>query len=511
MSVVRRFMAAFEGSDLAHGKTTVGRVARNGKAEAKSVIVREPTTEALVEAHLSGQRGLGSIPINSKNLCRFGVIDVDEYDLDHRAVQSRVSKFNLPLIVCRSKSGGAHLYLFLDDWYEARLVREYLGEMASALGYAGRELFPKQDHILIDRGDVGNFINLPYFDAENTVRYAVDEDGEAMDLEAFLDCVERSRVPLSRLEKIEYGQPREDLKHFPPCLERLLSQGVTEYRNVVLFNTTVTLKKAHPDNWQQALEEMNVRHCPTPLEAAEIVNLQKQHEKKDWGYQCKATPLCDFCDRELCKTRKYGVTSGGPIDFPKLAGMSVLMSDPKVFFLDMDGKRLQLSARQLHSQSEFQQACIEQIQRRPPSMKESDWSGIVNGLLQGAIQIEAAPELTLQGQLEQHLRDYCTSGIRAMVPEEMVMGKPWTDKGLTKFTFAGFLEFLRQRNMQPVTRVQIQNFLKDMNGGDNCNGHQGVRKEDGTMTTIRVWWVPAYDDKQVNMRSEDDNEGQIPF
>jgi len=59
--------------------------------------------------------------------------------------------------------------------------------------------------------------------------------------------------------------------------------------------------------------------------------------------------------------------------------------------------------------------------------------------------------------------------------------------------------------------VQIQNFLKDMNDGKGCNGHQGVRKEDGTMTTIRVWWVPAYDDKQVNMRSEDGDDGQIPF
>jgi hypothetical protein len=99
-----------------------------------------------------------------------------------------------------------------------------------------------------------------------------------------------------------------------------------------------------------------------------------------------------------------------------------------------------------------------------------------------------------------------------MVPEEMTMGKPWADKGQTKFTFSGLMEFLKFRGFTNVTRVQIQNFIKDLNAGASCNGHQAVRKEDGTTTTLRVWWVPAYKESHVDMRAENrDAREDIPF
>jgi len=103
MSTAAKFLSAFEGSEVAHGQTTVGRTARNGKAEAKSMIIREPLTEDLVERHLSGGGGVGSIPINGNNLCRFAAIDVDDYDLDLQEVNRRVQAVNLPLVLCRSK------------------------------------------------------------------------------------------------------------------------------------------------------------------------------------------------------------------------------------------------------------------------------------------------------------------------------------------------------------------------------------------------------------------------
>ena len=52
MSIADRFMAAFKGSDLAHGQTTIGNKRRNGKTEAKSFIVKQPLTKELIEEHL---------------------------------------------------------------------------------------------------------------------------------------------------------------------------------------------------------------------------------------------------------------------------------------------------------------------------------------------------------------------------------------------------------------------------------------------------------------------------
>ena len=512
MSLARRLLLAFEGSDLAHGRTTVGRVARNGKAEANSFVIREMMTEGHVEAHLAGKQGVGAIPINSKNECKFGAIDVDDYDLDHKALAAKIKRQNLPLVHCRSKSGGAHLYLFLDKWYPAVMVREYLTEAAAILGYAGREIFPKQDKILFDRGDVGNFINTPYFNADETVRYAFSETGEALTLEEFLDKVEATRVPLSKLEVVSDAPPREDLKDYPPCLEQIIQQGViNQYRNVTLFSLIVAHRKANPENWKKLLEESNVRYCDEPLPAEEIVNLQKQHDKKVYGFQCTVQPLCNFCNKDLCRSRKYGIGGGGMAEFPKLTGMTILNSNPKMFFLDYEGQRLELTSDQLSGQAAFQKACIEQVNMMPPGIKATEWNKIVNELLQTAVKLEAPPELTLRGQFEDFVREYCTSNIKAMAPEEMVMGKPWTEKGLTKFTFSGLTEFLKFRGLTTVTRVQIQNFLKDLNGGANCNGHQAIKKEDGSSTTIRVWWVPAYEESFVDMRSETRRETSVPF
>ena len=58
-----RFLDLFKGFQEAHGQTEVLNYQRNGKQKAKSFIVREPLTIALVEQPLEGKQGVGSIPI----------------------------------------------------------------------------------------------------------------------------------------------------------------------------------------------------------------------------------------------------------------------------------------------------------------------------------------------------------------------------------------------------------------------------------------------------------------
>ena len=107
MSSAQRLLAAFEGSKAAYGETTVGRIGRKGKAEAKSFIRQGLMTEVMVQAHIDGKQGVGAIPITQESTCRFGALDVDVYDLDHKALQKKIQTLKLPLIHCRTKSGGA--------------------------------------------------------------------------------------------------------------------------------------------------------------------------------------------------------------------------------------------------------------------------------------------------------------------------------------------------------------------------------------------------------------------
>jgi hypothetical protein len=503
-------LAAFEGSKVAHGTTKVGRTGRTGKAEADSRIVREPLTEAKIEAHLRGGTGVGGIPINVDNQCKWGALDIDVYDLDHKALQQKIQKLKLPLVHCRTKSGGAHLYLFLDQFYDAKNVREFLTEFAIALGHSGCEVFPKQDTILSDRGDVGNFINMPYQNADMTMRYAFNEQGEAMDLGEFLDRVEASRVSLSQLEGIQLSKKRKYFTDGPPCLEHLFADGlVSTDRNKSLFNCGVYCRKKSPDDWVREMEDMNRRLFTDPLGSSEVAGVQKSLDRKDYGYTCKDEPFKSHCDVQLCRTRPHGIDSNTP-DMPKLGGLTILMSEPRLYFMDVDGHRIQLNTEQLQSQTLWQREVMEQSTVMPPKIKEPDYQGKIAQMLRDATRLEAPEELTVRGQFKEVLRQYCTSRIRAMEPAELKMGKPWTEKGRTMFTMPGLEEFLRQRHFNYRSRAEIQEHLKAINGTEHCHGHKAIPKEGGKPSTVRVWWVPAFEEDEVSLNVKE-IENDVPF
>lgn len=509
MSDIKRFMSAFEGSDAAHGHTKIGNTRRNGKTEAKSFVVRKPLTEANISEHLSGVAGIGAIPIRSDNKCRFGAIDIDTYPIEHQALVKKLRQIKAPIIVCRSKSGGAHLFLFLDDWYLAVDVREYLIEIAAAIGHSGCEIFPKQDQILVERGDVGNFINLPYFQAESTTRYAVQANGSSLTLEGFLTLVEKSRVPLSALEKIDLGTQRDLFSDAPPCLQLFLSNGIPEgTRNKVMFNVGTYLKKKYPEDWKAHFEEVNQKHCTPPLPATEIVQIQGQLDKKDYGYQCKEEPMCSHCNKSLCRSRQYGIGRHDDL-IPTISGLTILLSEPRLYFLDVDGKRLELSTKQLQIPLQFQEACMEQLNYMPPLLKPTEWQPMVNEMMTHATTIEVPEELTTAGQFKELVIMFCTSRIRAMSPEELELGKPWTEEGKTYFKIKGLQEFLKHRSFTKYTRPQMQERLKAMNNNEDCTKNYRYKNEKGEWKRTRVWWINEIKDTEVELPTGEESHEPI--
>ena len=509
MSDAKKLIEAFEGSGAAHGTTVVGRTGRNGKAESDSRVVRGALTEEKIQAHIEGKMGVGSIPITQDNMCKFGALDIDTYDIDLKALNDKVHEMKLPLIMCRSKSGGAHLYLFTKDWEPAALVREYLTEMSVALGYSGCEIFPKQDKILADRGDVGNFINMPYFGGDITTRYALDAKGDSMTMAQFHKAVGKARVSASDLDAMSFGGERSHFTDGPYCLEVIASQGaVTEFRNIFMFNVGVYCRFKWPDDWKKHHEEYNRMLCSPALEAGEIVDLQKSLMKKDYFLQCEICPLKDHCDKKICKSRPFGIGSSAP-DAPDVGGLTIMLSEPRMYFMDVDGQRLQLTVEQLQNQTLWQRSCMDQLSMMPPLMKANDWQQMVNGLMSKSVKMEVPEELTISGQFKELLTNYCTSRIRAVAPEEISMGKPWTEDGLTKFTMSGITQFLKNRGFTEYNRAEIQEQIKNMNGGMDCYGHLNLRKPDGSRTSIRVWWVPAFENETALQNVEIEND--IPF
>ena len=108
-----KFKSIFLGLEIAYGQYQPGERGENGKQKGKAYIVRGIVTDDLWSNHLEGKGpALGIIPITKDNSCRWGCIDIDEYNFDHLSLIKSIRKLNFPLIVCRSKSGGAHVFLF---------------------------------------------------------------------------------------------------------------------------------------------------------------------------------------------------------------------------------------------------------------------------------------------------------------------------------------------------------------------------------------------------------------
>ena len=87
----------------------------------------QKTIKHFVLDHLDGKDpSLGIIPIMDDGNCRWGCIDIDDYKLDHKKLLKQIKQLELPLISCRSKSGGAHVFLFIDGVVPAKAIRKKL-------------------------------------------------------------------------------------------------------------------------------------------------------------------------------------------------------------------------------------------------------------------------------------------------------------------------------------------------------------------------------------------------
>ena len=206
-----RFMALFAGLERAFGQYSVPPGAKadaRGKIEGKAITVTDRRlTRADWEAHLSGECGLGVVPIREDNACLFGGIDIDIYPIDHREIYEACREYGIPLILCRSKSGGGHGYLFLSEPVPALVLRGKLRECAAAIGYPDAEVFPKQD--VIDNGGHGNWINMPFAGGDRSLRYAYGDDG-ALTPDEFLDFAKSRRITAAALAAITVPDARTD-------------------------------------------------------------------------------------------------------------------------------------------------------------------------------------------------------------------------------------------------------------------------------------------------------------
>ena len=461
-----KFKSIFLGLDIAYGQYQPGERGENGKQKGKAFICRGDVRDSLWSDHLEGKGpALGIIPITQNNDCRWGCIDIDEYNFDHLSLIQSIRKLNLPLIVCRSKSGGAHVFLFTKENIPASLMQSKLKQFAKTLGYEGSEIFPKQTEILVERGDTGNFLNLPYYNNTKGLRYAFDDNGDALTLEQFYIAYDKYSCTRRDVEAIQITtEKREEAFPLgPPCLNKLASIGFGQgSRNNALFNIAVFYKQSQPDTWEDKIVEANLKHMDPPLSNNEVQQLIKSVNRKGYDkYRCKDAPINSVCQSGLCRTKRFGVGYGEE-EMPVLGSLTKYTSNPPQWFLDVGEARIELKTEQLYSPNLFALACLDQANLIVPIPKPKDWKQhFLKPMMTNLQEVEPLESLDPTNELTGLLQDWTTNRQSARTMDDIFNKLPYTDdkREFTYFRMEDFYSFLKKNNWD-MDKIKTGNLLK---------------------------------------------------
>lgn len=461
--LLAQFMALFIGHENAYGiYTYTEEVRADGKLKGKGSTIRGKVLPTLWDDHLQGKVQLGIIPINEENQVRFGAIDIDDYTVNREKINELIIKHNLPIIQFRSKSGGAHLFIFTNEAVPAQLIQLRLKEIAAFIGFGNSEIFPKQIQLLKSRGDVGGWINMPYFAAARTDRYAISRDNQKLTPAEFLDYVKDYIISKETLEKLSISTKEATFSDAPPCLQHLALQGFPEgTRNNGLFNAAIYLKKANPDKWKMMVEEFNAHYVKPQLSPKEVLTIIASVDKKEYFYTCKQQPICSFCNVTLCRSRKYGI--GDSQDMPMFSSLTKLDCEPPIWFMDVDGGgRLELTTDDLQTPVRLQKRCLDTLNVMIPLMERKFWTPIIQELLKNLTVVPVPKEVTPKGRLLQLLEEFCTSrSSDGENPEALHRGLVFNANDRHHFRFNDFMEYLDRKRYEELNKTRILGVFKD--------------------------------------------------
>jgi len=495
-TLAQQFRSLFSGMQKAYG--TYGPLTQtrgDGKLTGRPLTKREPVIDELYQRHLEGKGdGLGIIVIREDDTCLFGAVDIDQYsELDHGKIASQIAQLDLPLLVCRSKSGGTHLFLFCQQPVLAGKMQARLREIAARLGFGNSEIFPKQTQTT--EKDLGSWINLPYFGGAETTRYAVGPKGEVCSLEDFLVSATAMRQGPEFFEEPKMAAGTQGCKDDsvgarllpsgPPCLQHLVNLGLPDGTwNTSIFNIGVYCRKAHTTGWKEQLVHINSSiFDPTVWSVGDLNGVMKSLDKKSYAYTCNQQPLLGFCDKAKCSRRKFGVKSEG-LSMPAITGLTKYDTNPPRYVLYVDGIGVEVARDELFDYTKFEKICSGKINRMLPSLKVAEWKMMLNEALE-TLHTEVMPEeASPEGQLWLLVEHFCTGRTQAQTKEEILLGKPWTDMGFTMFRLSDLMNYLQKMNFRELKSQNVATILRTK-GGTIQNPRIGGKQPS-------VWTVPAF-------------------
>lgn len=479
IKLIEQLMTLFKGNSRAHGvyAEQVDQDPLKKKVKGRAMTVSMAPTLKKWTMHIEGTQGLGIIPINDENKCYWGVLDIDG-EVDHMKLQNKIQELELPLVECYSKSKSAHCFLFLENSVPAESIRSILEEMASKLGVAGCEIFPKQNALNVEKGDLGNWLNMPYFN--NTRKGIILKEGNLVELELdeFLEHAFGKRLTPEKWDGL-IGKIRKNIEDLdtvlegaPPCIQHILkTQGICEgTRNKLMYNIVVYCKKKFGDELlEDKVKEIHDEFAKDPLSIKELNTIIDSVKGKEYRYQCKDSMLHQFCNPSICVEREHGIDFSTEIKTIKNA--TRILTSPPVYSVEVELEaerpaKVFVTTEQLFKQDLFRKECSEQLHKTFVPLSIKQWNEISTNIVNTAINQDPPFDMMEENQLYMALSDYLSN--RAQTQPEALTGEEgvfhYRAIGKIYFKLNGFKNYLIRRGLynKDLTSWKLGNKLNTL-------------------------------------------------
>lgn len=482
---VQEFMKFFSGSQHSFGEFIYGEEKQKGKLTGTCrTITNKLITIKDYKDHLEGDRGLGVIPISENNKCVFSAIDVDVYDSDLAKYVEAIERGGFPLVPFKSKSGGLHIYMFLKEEENAKGVVEAMRRFSFLLSIdtfvknkknESVEIFPKQ--LKLKKGEFGNWINLPYYKANETTQYAI-RSGAPLSLHDALMYIKEKQTTLKQVEEFLTELPFNDA---PPCLQLLYFLNPFDEnssRNNYLFSFGVYLKKKDEDFYEQNLAEIN-NSLKEPLPDKEIERtILSSLRKRDYVYKCKENPCVDFCNKKECKNREFGIGKNeGYFSSVELGTLFQYKTAQPYYEWEVrlqgqeEFKRLRFrSEDEIIKQDAFLRLCMRELYELPSKLKQSEWFNKVNQALKEivCVNVEKEDDTSPFMMLRNLITEFLTGRAMAETKDQIAVKRVYFDTTTNEYLFRvkDLTEYLYiQKQFRYFNPQDLHGILRELNCG----------------------------------------------
>ena len=327
--MIERLINIFEGLDRAYGQLKRNDSRISVKVEGKPWVEHKPLQRKLRENHLMGVGvSLGVFPLTDNGTSKWGAIDIDVDGLDYEELLEKIRELKLPLIMFRSKSGRAHVYLFMKDFVPAEEVLFVLKKFAAQLGIADKldRIYPMQTEFV--KGGTGSWLNMPYFNHEEGTRYAYKDNFDAESLAEFFEMYEHyAQDDLKQYLTDEQETEEKVVKNkkvrkpaYMPCMSNCMKDNNGKIpngmRNEFGFQAAWFFKKSHQAiskfegtlrTPHSLLSDFNTKNISPPLDEKIVTKLTEQLTNNDYNPKCKVKCIKKYCDVSLCKRNPFGI------------------------------------------------------------------------------------------------------------------------------------------------------------------------------------------------------------